>query len=148
MSQAGAACAIPRPARALGALPAAHACLPDSTLLAVRSLSVLAPDPPLTHKDVQEEGVNFDIVLLEQSARLRFNRGALLNAGVLLLSGLDHDYFVFNDVDTVPAKGSGVHYAFPDGDVPLHVTPPGLHPKYSDNEVRCALKCVRSFTCQ
>ncbi|KAK9840809.1 hypothetical protein WJX81_006295 [Elliptochloris bilobata] len=81
------------------------------------------------------ERINFDIVVLEQSPRFRFNRGALLNAGVLLMSSLDHDYFVFNDADTVPAKDSGIHYAFPEGDLPLHVTPPGLHPKYSDNEV-------------
>ena len=84
-------------------------------------------------------------MLLEQSARLRFNRGALLNAGVLLLSGLDYDYFVFNDVDTVPAKGSGVHYAFPEGSFPLHVTPPGLHPKYADNAVRCITCCLQQM---
>ena len=83
------------------------------------------------------------MVFLEQSAHLRFNRGALLNAGVLLMSGLDYDYFVFNDVDTVPAKGSGVHYAFPEGILPLHVTPPGLHPKYSDNEVRYTPRCLQ-----
>ena len=56
--------------------------------------------------------MNFDIVVMEQSPNFRFNRGALLNAGVLLLGGLDHDYYVFNDADTVPAKGSGLDYAF------------------------------------
>lgn len=87
-------------------------------------------------------------MLLEQSAHLRFNRGALLNAGVLLMSGLDYDYFVFNDVDTVPAKGSGVHYEFPEGIRPLHVTPPGLHPKYSDNEVRYPPHCLQHISQQ
>ena len=87
----------------------------------------------------QDELVNFDIVVLEQSPHLRFNRGALLNAGVLLLSSLDHDYYVFNDADTVPAKGSGLFYAFPEGSRPLHVTPPNLHPKYS-HDVRSHLR--------
>ena len=85
----------------------------------------------------QAEDINYDIVILEQSPNFRFNRGALLNAGVLLTSSLDHDYYIFNDVDTVPAEGSSVHYRYPEGDRPLHVTPPGLHPKYADNTVRC-----------
>jgi N-terminal region of glycosyl transferase group 7 len=33
----------------------------------------------------QAQGRDFDIVVVEQADRLRFNRGALLNAGVLLL---------------------------------------------------------------
>ena len=81
--------------------------------------------------------MNFDIVVMEQSPHFRFNRGALLNAGVLLLSGLDHDYYVFNDADTVPAKGSGLDYAFPEGSRPLHLTPPHLHPKYSFDVRSC-----------
>ena len=92
----------------------------------------------------QDELVNFDIVVLEQSPHYRFNRGALLNAGVLLLSSLDHDYYVFNDVDTVPAKGSGLYYAFPEGSRPLHLTPPNLHPKYTHG-VRSRLTCC--LTC-
>ena len=85
----------------------------------------------------QDGLVNFDIVVLEQSPHFRFNRGALLNAGVLLLSGLDHDYYVFNDADTAPAKGSGLDYAFPEGSRPLHLTPPNLHPKYSYDVRSC-----------
>ncbi len=39
--------------------------------------------------------------LLEQVPGLHFNRGALLNAGALLLAGSEYDCLVFHDVDTV-----------------------------------------------
>jgi hypothetical protein len=91
---------------------------------------------PDTCSAPQAEKVNFDIIILEQSPNYRFNRGLLLNAGVLLTHSLDHDYYVFNDVDTVPAKGSGIHYTYPEGARPLHITPPGMHPKYAHAEVR------------
>lgn len=91
---------------------------------------------PDTRSAPQAEKVNFDIIILEQSPNYRFNRGLLLNAGVLLTHSLDHDYYVFNDVDTVPAKGSGIHYTYPEGARPLHITPPGMHPKYAHAEVR------------
>ena len=95
----------------------------------------------------QAEHVNFDIFILEQSPNFRFNRGALLNAGVLLTSSLDHDYYIFNDVDTVPAEGSGVHYDYPEGDRPLHVTPPGQHPKYAHNVRFPASRNAASLAC-
>ncbi len=44
-------------------------------------------------------------VFLNQAPGLHFNRGALLNAGALLLAGSEYDCFVFHDVDTV----CGVH---------------------------------------
>jgi hypothetical protein len=58
-----------------------------------------------------------------------FNRGALLNAGALLLEGSSYEYYALQDVDTVPKDGSGVRYSYPRGPVPLHLTPFGIHPK-------------------
>jgi len=136
--QAGPARPLPRAAAAPGRLFAAHARLPDG---GSRRTAAAAPCPrPAAEARgaPQADKVNFDIIVLEQSAELRFNRGALLNAGVLLTLGLDHDYYVFNDVDTLPARGSGVRYAFPEGARPLHLTPPGMHPKYGQAQARRA----------
>lgn len=44
-----------------------------------------------------------------------FNRGALLNAAALLLAGSVYDYYVFQDVDTVPLEKGGIQYSFPRG---------------------------------
>ena len=51
---------------------------------------------------MQAQNRSFDIFILQQSPGLRFNRGALLNAGMLLLSGSQYDHFCFHDVDTLP----------------------------------------------
>ena len=62
------------------------------------------------------------------AGRYYFNRGALFNAGALLLEGTDYDHYAFHDVDTVCGQ-QPVPYAYPAGAVPLHLTPPGLHPR-------------------
>ena len=66
--------------------------------------------------DLQAQGRDFGIFVLEQSASLRFNRGMLLNSGVALLAGSDYDYFVFHDVDTVPTETGAIPYDFPYGE--------------------------------
>ncbi|RMZ54833.1 hypothetical protein APUTEX25_000350, partial [Auxenochlorella protothecoides] len=80
-----------------------------------------------THLD--EQKLTYDIFIVEQADMYLFNRGALLNAAMLLLQGSAYDYFIFQDVDTIPRPGSGIRYAFPSGPVPLHLTPFGIHPK-------------------
>ena len=77
---------------------------------------------------VQAQGREHTFLILEQSPRLRFNRGALLNVGVLFLSGSDFDYFAFHDVDTIPTEQGNIQYSYPSGRAPLHLTPPGIHP--------------------
>ena len=88
---------------------------------------------------LQAQGRDFDVFVLEQSTRLRFNRGALLNAGVLLLEGSDYDYYVFHDVDTVPIEKPlhNAQYDYPSGPAPLHITAPGYHPRV--NYAVCAV---------
>ncbi|KAK9865177.1 hypothetical protein WJX84_007285 [Apatococcus fuscideae] len=83
---------------------------------------------------LQNQARDFGIFIIEQTPELRFNRGALLNAGFLLLAGSDYDYFAFQDVDTVPTEAGNIQYEYPSGMVPLHLTPVGIHPnaRYED----------------
>ena len=81
-----------------------------------------------TRAAVQTQGREHTFLILEQSSHYRFNRGALLNVGVLFLSGSDFDYFAFHDVDTIPTERGNIQYDYPSGHAPLHLTPPGIHP--------------------
>ena len=81
-----------------------------------------------TRAAVQAQGREHTFLIMEQSSHLRFNRGALLNVGVLFLSGSNFDYFAFHDVDTIPTERGDVQYSYPSGQAPLHLTPPGIHP--------------------
>lgn len=78
---------------------------------------------------LKAQGQQHDVFVIEQSPLLHFNRGALLNAGVLLLQASEYDYFIFHDVDTIPTEAGNISYAFPDGPRPMHLTPPEIHPK-------------------
>lgn len=77
---------------------------------------------------LQRQQRDFTVFILEQTAELRFNRGALLNAGFLLLGGSDYDHFAFQDVDTIPTEAGNIQYEYPAGAAPLHLTPNGIHP--------------------
>ena len=55
----------------------------------------------ITARCLARSGADASIFVLEQAPGLHFNRGALLNAGALLLAGSGYDCFVFHDVDTV-----------------------------------------------
>lgn len=58
---------------------------------------------------------------------LRFNRGSLINIGVLE-SGQDCDYIVMHDVDLLPLNPD-LDYSYPESG-PFHVAAPDLHPLY------------------
>ena len=62
---------------------------------------------------MQAQGRDFGIFVIEQSPKNKFNRGALLNAGVLLLAGSGYDHFCFHDVDTIPTEVSLLHKMCP-----------------------------------
>ena len=68
------------------------------------------------------------LTALTAACRYYFNRGALFNAGALLLEGTAYDHYAFHDVDTVCGE-QPIPYSYPAGEVPLHLTPPGLHPR-------------------
>ena len=61
----------------------------------------LAAMLPITAGCLARSGVDASIFVLEQAPGLHFNRGALLNAGALLLAGSSYDCLVFHDVDTI-----------------------------------------------
>ena len=70
----------------------------------------------ITASCLARSGADASIFVLEQAPGLHFNRGALLNAGALLLAGSSYDCFVFHDVDTV----CGSHEAVSEL-IPVHV---------------------------
>eukprot|EP00096_Caligus_rogercresseyi_P012282 TRINITY_DN5097_c0_g1_i1.p1 TRINITY_DN5097_c0_g1~~TRINITY_DN5097_c0_g1_i1.p1 ORF type:complete len:309 (-),score=72.35 TRINITY_DN5097_c0_g1_i1:1033-1959(-) len=73
------------------------------------------------------QGIHSRFIVVHQTDTWRFNRASLLNAG-FLESPRDCDYFALHDVDLIPLN-SHIHYEYP-GQGPLHLTAPGLHPKY------------------
>lgn len=79
------------------------------------------------------QNVRYSIFVLEQVDDYMFNRGALLNAAANILAASDYDYYVFQDVDTLPKIGSGITYDFPEGH-PIHLTPYWIHPKATYKE--------------
>ncbi|KAK9867535.1 hypothetical protein WJX84_008363 [Apatococcus fuscideae] len=85
---------------------------------------------PVTNWCISRSGIDHQIFLVEQSDKNKFNRGALLNAGVLLLEGSEYDFFAFHDAD-VMCGSHPVSYTYPSGMYPLHLTASGLQPQES-----------------
>ena len=50
--------------------------------------------------------IEYEIIVVEQQDRKRFNRGKLLNAGFLVAEGNGAHYVIFHDVDLLPIDGS------------------------------------------
>ncbi|XP_040580254.1 beta-1,4-galactosyltransferase 7 [Lepeophtheirus salmonis] len=73
------------------------------------------------------QGVFAKFLVINQSDSLRFNRASLINVG-FAESPSDCDYFAIHDVDLIPLN-SQITYNYPNQG-PLHLTSPGLHPKY------------------
>ena len=62
---------------------------------------------------LHEENIEATIMIVEQADDYPFNRGKLLNVGVLEanLAPVDYDYIAFHDVDMLPkSPGAGYHY--------------------------------------
>jgi hypothetical protein len=55
---------------------------------------------PHMEKSMKEDGIQFNIFVINQGDNKDFNRGKLLNIGFELAS--DFDYFAFHDVDMLP----------------------------------------------
>lgn len=85
---------------------------------------------PITADCLRRSEADASIFIIEQAPGMHFNRGALLNVGALILAGSSYDCLVFHDVDTVCTSAFNiVAYSCPSGRTPLHLTPPGLHPR-------------------
>jgi len=68
------------------------------------------------HMNEYLQGMEFVILVIEQTDDKPFNRGKLLNIGYELGVGKGCDYFVFHDVDMLPED---VDYSYPE--TPLHL---------------------------
>jgi predicted glycosyltransferase involved in capsule biosynthesis len=70
---------------------------------------------PYMEKVLKEEGMPFEILIVEQADSKPFNRAKLLNVG--FNEANDYDYFAFHDVDMLPVDSD---YSFPEG--PTHLS--------------------------
>jgi xylosylprotein 4-beta-galactosyltransferase len=84
---------------------------------------------PHVSRFLNSQGVRHRLLVLHQIDGLRFNRAALINAGHSLSAKIGCDYLVMHDVDLLPLNPE-LLYQYP-GDSALHLSPAGLHPKYS-----------------
>jgi hypothetical protein len=79
----------------------------------------------------QKNGGQFEVFVIEQLPKGKFNRGILLNAGFAIASNMgQYDRYIFHDVDSYPTQSLYKQYfAFPDRTV--HYASPYLGYKYS-----------------
>lgn len=71
---------------------------------------------------------DFNIFIINQSRRYRFNRGALANVGYVLAKNLS-DYIAIHDVDLLPMNNN-LSYSYPKTG-PYHLSSPEYHPQYN-----------------
>lgn len=84
---------------------------------------------PNLSKFLNEQGIKlFNIYILNQTRRYRFNRGALTNAGFLLTRN-ESDYIAIHDVDLLPMNRN-LSYEYPEKG-PYHLASPEYHPNYN-----------------
>eukprot|EP00048_Salpingoeca_helianthica_P000934 m.45178 g.45178 ORF g.45178 m.45178 type:complete len:385 (-) comp10984_c0_seq1:180-1334(-) len=81
---------------------------------------------PYMFKWLKKKGISFTIFIINQADDFRFNRGALLNVGYLMIER-EYDYFAMHDVDLLPLNEQ-LNYSFPSE--PFHMAAPWLHPIY------------------
>lgn len=67
-------------------------------------------------KYLEDNSIDYEIIIVEQDDAKLFNRGKLLNIGYRYAKDLHCDYLIFHDVDMLPSK---VDYSY--SDIPLHL---------------------------
>jgi len=70
----------------------------------------------MLRRSLKRQGINFELIIVEQDNAKSFNRGRLLNVGFIYAKKLKCDYVVFHDVDMIPVD---VDYSY--SDIPLHL---------------------------
>jgi hypothetical protein len=65
---------------------------------------------------LNNQNIDFEIIVINQDNAKQFNRGMLLNIGYMYAKKMKCDYLVFHDVDMIPID---VDYSY--SDVPLHL---------------------------
>ncbi|ESO12870.1 hypothetical protein HELRODRAFT_133632, partial [Helobdella robusta] len=84
---------------------------------------------PYMKRFLCQQAVRNEIVVINQSDDLRFNRGSLINIGYLIAKHhFGCDYIGMHDVDLLPVNDQ-LNYSYPSSN-PYHVSAPNLHPKY------------------
>lgn len=84
---------------------------------------------PLLSSFLHAQGIkDFQIYVINQSAKYRFNRGALINVGYLLSKNWS-DYIAIHDVDLIPLN-KNLTYTYPERG-PYHLSAPNYHPQYN-----------------
>ena len=81
---------------------------------------------PHMHRFLEAQGVDFTIVVVNQTDAHRFNRGELINIG-FQMSKWSHEYFVMHDVDLFPVNPS-IPYRFVPEPGKVHHLLGALHP--------------------
>ena len=76
---------------------------------------------------LDQQNLQYEIIVAEQADKESFNRGALLNAGFLEAKRLECDYVVFHDVDLLPRY---VDYRY--SDVPLELVGKIIDPSFEE----------------
>ncbi|KAE9417266.1 hypothetical protein Angca_005851, partial [Angiostrongylus cantonensis] len=82
---------------------------------------------PHIDKFLREQGIEYYLLLMNQTDDLRFNRASLINAKC---DRVGCDYMVMHDVDLLPLN-SEISYRFPGEGVVRHISSPLYHPKYN-----------------
>ncbi|KAJ1348442.1 Xylosylprotein 4-beta-galactosyltransferase [Parelaphostrongylus tenuis] len=85
---------------------------------------------PHISKFLRKQGIDFYLLLMNQTDNFRFNRASLINVGWLESDRVGCDYMVMHDVDLLPLN-SEISYRFPGEGVVRHISSPSYHPKYS-----------------
>jgi hypothetical protein len=83
---------------------------------------------PHMHRFLKKNGIDFTIIIINQTDNWRFNRGQLLNVGEIVTRG-SHDYIAMHDVDLLPMNDN-LPYTYPKDQVAMHLASPKLHPMY------------------
>lgn len=65
---------------------------------------------------LNDKGIDYELIVVEQDDAKNFNRGKLLNIGFIYAKKLKCDYVVFHDVDMIPVD---VDYSY--SDCPIHL---------------------------
>ena len=74
---------------------------------------------PYMQRFLSEQGIDFEIFIVEQVKKGLFNKGFLFNTGFLLAR--EHfDYVALHDVDQVPENKAN-KYNYPEGNMPMHL---------------------------
>ena len=82
---------------------------------------------PHISKFLENKSIDFNIYIINQRDKYRFNRAALVNVG-FLSSMKECDYMVMHDVDLLPLNNQ-LDYSYPQNGL-YHVSTSGLHPEY------------------